>query len=207
MKSIVSVIALSVPALFLSACGGGDAPVASVIPLAAQPVTGTLTVPAGLLPSGLDVTEFLGAWVRTDAANCYSAGEYGRYYFKSNPAAFTTSAVTLNITLYTDMNCTAKAGKLSETSSISYSAGTIAGKTNVVRVLLSFTGSTSSADGGSGLTFTKVPDGSFSGTKTPSKALLDVEGTVLYSSSKSSPLDADGYPTTIDYSGAFSYTR
>jgi hypothetical protein len=179
--------------VLLSACGGGG--------------SDNSPAPAGLLASGLNVTEYLGTWLRSDSANCYTAPEYGQYYFKSNPAVITTTALTLNVTLYTDMNCTAKAGKLSETSSVSYSAATIAGKTNVVRVLLSFTGSTSGADGGSGLTFTKVPDGSFSGTKTPSKGLFDVEGGVLYASPRSSPLDADGYPTTVDYSGAFSYAR
>lgn len=204
MKSIFPVVSLSLSVL-LSGCGGGGGDAAPVA--VAQPVQIAVIQPAGLLPSGLDVTEFLGTWLRVDSANCYTAPEYGRYYFKSNPAVFTASTATLNVTLYTDLNCTAKAGKLSETSSISYSAGAIAGRTNVVRVLLSFTGSTSSADGGSGLTFTKVPDGSFSGTKVPSKGLFDVEGAVLYTSTAGSLLDADGYPTTIDYLGTFSYAR
>lgn len=193
MKFLLTALVASVPLLMLSACGGGGSdPAAPVIP-----------APPGLLASGLDVTEFLGTWIRNDSANCYTSNEYGNYYFKNNNVVITADSLTSTGTFYSDSLCTAKAGKLSETSSIVYSAATISGKTNVVRVVVTFTGSTFGPDGGTGLTFTKAPDGTLSGTKTPNKSLLDVENNKLYPSLRSSPLDAEGYPTAVNYSGTF----
>lgn len=190
MKFLLTALVASVPLLMLSACGGGGSDPAA---------------PTALAP-GLDVTEFLGTWIRNDSANCYTSNEYGSYHFKNNNAVFSADSTSVTATFYTDAACTLKAGKLTETASVVYNSGSVAGKTNVVRVLISFTGFTISPDGGSGLTFTKVPDGTFSGTKVPVKALADVENNKLYFGSKT-PVDANGYPTTIDYNGAFFYAR
>lgn len=201
MKFVASILALSVPILFLSACGGGGDSSAPATPVAA------VVTPAGLLPSGLDVTEFLGTWIRNDAASCYTSNEYGNYFIKNNNIVITTDSITSIATFYTDAACTLKAGKLTEVSSLTYSVASISGKTNVVGLLVSFTGSTSGADGGSGLPFNKIPDGTFSGTKVPGRTIADVDGAKLYLGAKGSPLNANGYPTTIDYSGALFFAR
>lgn len=194
MKSISSVLAVSISAFFLAACGGGG--------------SGDNAVPGpGILPSGLDTTEFLGTWIRSDSGTCYTSNAYGNYFYINNNIVITTDSVSSNVTLYTDAACTLKAGKFTETATATFGAGSISGKTNVVQRLFSFKSFSSSADGGSGLTFNKVPDGTFSGVKIPTKGLIDVEGGRLYFSSQGSPLDVNGYATTIDYSGVFFYTR
>lgn len=200
-KNIVSTLGLSLTVL-LSACGGGGGETAAIAPPAAA-----ASAPAGLLASGLDVTEFLGTWIRSDSGTCYTSNAYGNYFFINNNIVITTDSVSSNVTLYTDAACTLKAGKFSETATAAFGTGSIAGKTNVVQRLFSFKSFTSNADGGSGLTFTKIPDGTFSGVKGSAKGLIDVDGGKLFFSSQGSPLDANGYATTIDYNGAFFYTR
>ena len=77
--------------------------------------------------------------------------------------------------------------------------GSSAGRTNVVRGRVSFTGSSSGADGGLGLSMTKVPDGSLSALKSQ-KLLVDRDGFRLYvtESVRAAALDTAGYPAAID---------
>ena len=177
MKLVKTVFA-SALALTLMACGGGG------------DSTGTATV------TGLDKTEFLGTWHRMDVGGCFSSFPYNpNYWFTADPTVITDTTVTSTLTAYTDAACTNKAGKVTETYAATFSQGSVAGKTNVLRVSLAYSGSTTGADGGSGLTLTKTPDGS--GTGGNAKGLLDVDSTKLYPSDQASALDADGYPTAL----------
>lgn len=174
MKLVKTALA-SALALTLIACGGGgDSPVVAT----------------------LDKTEFLGTWHRMDVGSCFSNFPYNsNYWFTADPTVITDTTTAATLTAYTDAACTIKAGKVTETYTATFSQGSVAGKTNVLRVSLAYSGSTSGADGGSGLTLTKTPDGS--GTGGNSKNLLDVDTGKLYPGDRASALDADGYPTAI----------
>ena len=185
MKLLYIFVASSVTLALVACGGGGDAPLTN---------TGT---PA----AGFDSTEFQGNWIRLDAANCYggpSGFAYGPYYYKNDRFTLTGTTAELVQTLYNDAACTSKAGKLTENYAATYAAGSVAEKTNPARVQLTYTGSVTGADGGSGLTLTKVPDGSQTGGT--AKALLDVENAQLFLNSRNAPLDAEGYPTTLNAS-------
>ena len=184
MKS-VNIFAATCISVALAACGGGgDAPSAS--PLANS----------GTQAAGFDSTEFQGNWIRLDATQCFSGFAYGPYYFKNDRFTLTGSTAESVMTLYNDAACTGKAGKLTENYAVTYTAGSVAGKTNPARVQLTYTGSVTGADGGTGLTLTKVPDGSATGGT--AKGLLDVENAQLFLNSRNAPLDAEGYPTTLN---------
>jgi len=178
---------VSALALTLMACGGGGD--SSTTPINATPT--------------LNTAEFLGTWHRMDVGSCFSTFSYGNYWFTADPIVITDTTLASTLTAYTDAACTLKAGKVTETYTVNFSQGSVAGKTNVLRVNLVYSGSTSGADGGSGLTLTKTPDGS--GTGGNSKGLLDVDSSKLYPGDPKSALDADGYPTTI--STTVYYTR
>lgn len=199
-------LVVGLTAFALTACGGGgdsSTPAANATPAATGTGTtdasgGTASTPVnpGMTPSGFDATEFLGEWRRTDAASCYSTFNYSAaYHFRNDKVTLTATELSVAETIYTDAACTNKAGILVEKYSITYTAGTAPGRTNVARTSLVYSGSNSSADGGSGLTFTKVPDGSQTGGS--QKGLLDVDGSKLYTNSKGSVIDADGYPTAL----------
>ena len=193
MKLIHIFVATSV-SLALVACGGGggDAPSAS-----------TLTN-SGTQASGFDSTEFQGNWIRLDAATCFggtSGFAYGPYYFKNDRFTLTGATAEIVETLYNDAACTSKAGKLTENYAATYTAGSVAGKTNPARVQFTYTGSVTGADGGTGVTLTKLPDGSQTGGT--AKALLDVENAQLFTNSRNAALDADGYPNTLNASATY----
>ena len=188
MKIVKTALA-SALALTLIACGGGggDSPGA---------VT-TATV-------ALDKTEFLGTWHRMDVGGCFQTFTYNaNYWFTADPIVITDTTFSSTLTAYTDAACTLKAGKVTETYQANFSQGSVANKTNVLRVSTVFTGFTSGADGGSGMTLSKVPDGSATGGS--AKFLLDVDSGKMYLISRTSPLDADGYPTA--FSTTVYYTR
>lgn len=195
MKLIHIFVATSV-SLALAACGGGggggDAPSASTL------------ANSGTQASGFDSTEFQGNWIRLDAATCFggpSGFAYGPYYFKNDRFTLTGTTAEFVETLYNDAACTSKAGKLTENYAATYTAGSVAGKTNPARVQLTYTGSVTGADGGTGVTLTKLPDGSQTGGNV--KALLDVENAQLFTNSRNAPLDADGYPNTLNASATY----
>jgi hypothetical protein len=68
----------------------------------------------------------------------------------------------------------------------------------VARVLGTTTGYALRHDGAPGFTLNNIP-----AIGTSAKVLVDVQGTLLYVSDDTSPLDADGYPTALQTS-AFS---
>ena len=175
--------------LALVACGGGGGGTSGA----------STSANSSTQVSGFDSTEFQGNWIRLDAASCYGGPfggfEYGPYYFKNDRLTFTATTAELVETLYNDAACTNKAGKLTENYAVAYSAGAVAGKANPARVQLTYTGSSTGPDGGTGLTLTKIPDGSQTGGT--NKNLLNVENAQLFTGSRNSALDADGYPTTL----------
>jgi hypothetical protein len=157
--------------------------------------------------ASFDATEFLGDWIRVDKAQCFGGPNgdfaYGNYYFKNDKITVTADKLEGVESLYTDSNCTAKVGTLTEKYNVNYSTGSVTGKTNVARVQLSYVSSIISSNGGPPLTLTKVPDGSQNvGSE---KGLLDVENSQLFAGDNASPKDADGYPTKLKTAAL--YTR
>ena len=188
---LVNIFAATCISVALAACGGGggDAPSAPTV------------ANSGMQASGFDSTEFQGNWIRLDAATCFggpSGFAYGPYYFKNDRFTLTGTTAEFVETLYNDAACTSKAGKLTENYAATYTAGSVAGKTNPARVQLTYTGSVTGADGGTGVTLNKLPDGSQTGGT--AKGLLDVENAQLFLNSRNAPLDAEGYPTTLNAS-------
>lgn len=187
--SILKIALASSLAVTLMACGGG----------------GSDTLPGSPnVPVVLDKTEFLGTWHRMDIGTCFTNFAYSaNYWFTADPLVITDTTIVSTLTTYTDAACTLKAGKITETHDANFSQGSVAGKTNVLRMNMVFTGFTAGADGGSGMTLSKVPDGSATGGNV--KGLLDVDVGKLYPNSKTAPLDADAYPTAL--SSTVYYTR
>jgi hypothetical protein len=118
----------------------------------------------------------------------------------SHNVVFTDTTLESSQVIYTDAACTAKAGKFTEKYTVTYSPGSVAGRTNVLQINAVYLGYTISADGGSGLTLTSVPQGA------NVKGLFDVDSNgSLYTADLSLPRDANGYPTGI--STSTSWTR
>ena len=179
MKLVKTAFA-SALALTLVACGGGGGGGDS---------TGAATAPVAA--AVLDKSEFLGTWKSSDAF-C-GPSEYNPSYWASNSDLIIgETTVDSSQFLYTDATCTTKAGKITLHLSANFSQGSVVGKTNVARLILTGTGFSTTADGGSGVTLTKLPV-----TGVPEKTLLDVDSAKLHLSDPKSALDADGYPTAI----------
>ena len=200
-------LVVGLTAFALTACGGGgdsSTPAANATPVATGTGTtdasgGTASTPVnpGMTASGFDATEFLGEWRRTNAASCHSGFDYNpAYYFKNDKIVISAIDIVGTQTVYTDAACTLKAGTVTETLNLVFSAATVAGKTNVARVSANFAKYSQDTDGGSGITLTSVPG------KTPDdikgvKSLFDVDGNKLFLGDRS-VLGADGYPTTLN---------
>lgn len=193
---LVTILTSGCMAAALAACGGG-----------AGDNSGTAPPPASPVVANFDASEFLGDWIRVDKAQCLGGPNerfaYGNYYFKSDKITLTADKLEAFESLYTDSNCTTKAGTLTEKYNVNYSTGSVTGKTNVARVQLSYVSSIISSNGGPPLTLTKLPDGSQ--TVGSEKGLLDVENSQLFIDDDASPKDADGYPTKLE--AAALYTR
>ena len=167
----------------LAACGGGGGGDSANTP----------SIPVS--PS-FESAEFEGTWTRTDgtATQCFNFNDYGGAYFGLNrPIVITATTVTGNIAVFNDAACTKKAGVLTQTSSISWSDGAMAGKSHVARAIVVSTGYSVGLDGdGTGITFTSPP---VKGTTT--KALFDAEGTKLFVGDRHAAQTADGYPSAL----------
>jgi len=175
----------------LSACGGGGAP--SSGPGAANTV--------------FDSTEFQGIWKYNDGhasgnpAGCVPLGNNNfNYGSLSRPKVIAANTVTATREVYSDLTCTTYLGLLETTSSITWSAGTVSGRTHVARALVTTTGVALRRDGAAGFTLNALPQ-----TGTSTKELMDADGTLLYAGDPSAPKDADGYPTALQASAL--YTR
>ena len=175
---------------FLTACGGGGS-------------SGGGDSPA---TTGFDSTEFQGTWARNDGtadtsiANCFNFTTYGGTFGGLNrPSVITATTLTSKVDVYSDNTCGTKVGLLTQTYSISWAAGSVAGKTNVAKVILTSTGYTNSADGAGGYVLPTPPV-----IGVVSKTLLYVVGTLMYLGN-TAPVDADSFPTTL--AAAALYTR
>jgi hypothetical protein len=189
MKTIqsLSIGVLAVASATLVGCGGGGGP----------------TSPH----AGFDSTEFQGNWKRTDRtgsgnpANCFNLNTIGGSYGGLNrPSVITATTITDTVEVYSDTTCTTYLGLLARNYSVTWSAGSLAGKSNVARVVVTSTGFSINRDGASGFLLTRLPP-----TGVSSKELLDAVGGLLYIGSSSAAKDADGYPTALESTAL--YTR
>lgn len=172
---------LAIATATLAACGGGG----SSSPTASS--------------AGFDSTEFQGTWKRNDRtasgdpANCFNFGDYGGSYGGLHrPSVITATTITDTVEVYSDTTCTSYLGLLERNYSVTWSAGALAGKTNVARIVVTSTGFSIKRDGAAGFSLASVPQSGIS-----SKELLDVAGTLLYIGSPSAPKDAEGYPSVL----------
>jgi hypothetical protein len=178
---------LAVAAATLAGCGGGgDAPT----PIA-----------------GFDSTEFQGIWKRNDGtatgnpANCFNFNEIGDYYGgRHRPGTLTATIMTAQAEVYSDTTCTTYLGLLERDYSVTWSAGTLPGKSNVARVAVTLTGFSIQRDGAAGFTMRGVPQ-----IGVTVKGLLDVDGALMHIEDMTAPKDADGYPTALQATAL--YTR
>lgn len=182
----------------LTACGGGGSgsdPATSATSASdtSTPIeAATPTTPT--TPAEFNVAEYVGTWAG-DASVCMSDFPYGNYFYRLTALVFAEKSAEATHTAYNDAACTSKAGRVIESYDVSWSAGSVTGKTNVARAKLTSTGSSTGADGGTGMQLNKLPNGSAIGSG--GKLLLDVDGTKLFGS-VDSPLDADGFRTALN---------
>lgn len=157
----------------LSGCGGGG---------------------SGSSPGTFD--EFYGAW-KNSVGSCYESAEVwlgDRYYAKSDVVmTMTATTVESKKIYYSDAKCTLKAGAVTSLGTAGWSAGSATGRSNVARLLATFTGYQISADGGTGLQLSGVPT-----TGGVEKVLMDVADGKLCVGSDTKTVDSDGFPTLID---------
>ena len=176
----------------LVACGGGSNSSTSTSTTTA-PATDSVTTPdTTATPALFDVKEYAGTW-KVDAPVCNSGFPYGDYWYALTELSLAEKEVVTTHTVYNDAACTSKAGRVKETFDPSWSLGSVSGKTNVAKLKLAFVGSSSGADGSTGLTMNKFPNGSLIGS---SKLLLDVDADKLFGH-EDAPVDADGYPSAL----------
>ena len=157
----------------LSGCGGGG---------------------SGSSPGTFD--EFYGSW-KNSFGSCYKARDtwLGDRYYANNDIVMTMTATTVESKqiYYSDAKCTLKAGAVTSLGTASWSAGSATGRSNVARLLATFTGDQISADGGTGLQLSGLPT-----TGKVDKLLLDVADGKLCISADPKTADSDGYPTVIE---------
>jgi hypothetical protein len=177
-------------ALSLSACGGGgdDTPAPPSIP----------NLPA---PS---LAEFEGLWKRDAASDvCLSAFPYNTaYHYRVRDLSVAIRNNNLEATLayiaYGDAGCTIKQGLVTETFVLNPQLAVFAGRSNVIKGTPAMIASTIGADGGLGLSLTKMPDGTVSQLKN-GKFTADLETNKLYvtTSTNAAALDGGGFPSAF----------
>ena len=153
--------------------------------------------------SVFDSTMFQGSWNRNDGTdtNCFSFNEFGGSFGGLNrPSVITDTTISQTIAVYSDNTCTTYLGFMVRNYAVAWSAGSLAGKTNVARGLVTSTGFSLNRDGTAGFVLASVP-----ATGVVSKSLFNVSGTLLYIGSTTATTDADGYPSTLQNTAL--YTR
>jgi hypothetical protein len=176
-------------ALSLSACGGGggDEP--------APPAPSIVT------PS---LAEFEGFWKRDAASDvCLPAFPYNMsYHYRLRDVSVAIKSNNLEATLayiaYGDAGCTNKQGLVTETFVLNPQLAPLSGLSNAIKGNSSMVASTIGADGGLGLTLTKMPDGTVSQLKN-GRFTADVENSKLYVTTTltAASLDSGGYPSAL----------
>jgi hypothetical protein len=169
--------------------------------------TKVLTPPIKVESTQFDSTAFQGTWKRNDRtaagnpSNCFNFSDFGGTYGGLNrPIVITDTTVSYTVEVYADNTCAKYLGLLIRNYSVSWSAGTVAGKTNVAKALITSTGYDTPRDGAAGYSLTSPPA---NGVVT--KTLFHVEGSLMYLAARGGTLDADGYPTTLETTAL--YTR
>ncbi len=165
-------------AVALSACGGGG----------------------GNTPAA-NFDEFYGTW-KVASGTCTQEKDSwagGRYYYNNAVTSATTkiesNSYETKVTYYSDSACSIKAGVKTVSGTLKWSQGSVAGRSNVARISATDTGYQFSADGGTGLSLSSVPQ-----TGSESKSLIDIvdgKNLCFSNNTSSSVLDKDGYPTTF----------
>ena len=173
----------------LSGCGGGGSAGTSVA------------------VSAFDSTMFQGNWNRNDGTgtNCFNFNDFGGPYGVSygglnRPVVITDTTIVQTTAVYSDNTCTTYLGFMVRNYAIVWSAGSLAGETNVARGLLTSTGSSINHDGAAGFGLASIP-----ATGVISKSLFKVSGTLLYIGDRTATADADGYPSALQNTAL--YTR
>lgn len=194
--SLVTRTLLSAAALMtLSACGGGGGG------------DSTSSEAIKLDSTRFDSTAFQEIWKRNDRtvagnpSNCFNFSDFGGTYGGLNrPSVITDTTVISTVEVYSDNTCATYLGLLVRNYSVSWSAGAVAGKTNVAKALVTSTGYSIQRDGAAGYSLTSPPA---SGVVT--KTLFYVDGSLMYAGATGGTLDTDGYPTTLQATAL--YTR
>lgn len=183
----IAVTVLLAAIVLLTACGGGGS--------------------SSVQFATFDGTEFYGTWIRNDAtasgntAHCFNFNTYGGTFGGLNrPSVITQSTITDTVEVYSDTTCSTYLGLLVRTYSVTWSAGSVTGKTNVARALVTSTGYSIDRDGAPGYSISSYP-----ALGVVSKSIFDVNGVLLYIGSPAASLDADGYPTALQSTAL--YTR
>ena len=175
LRPLVLVCALG---LSLVGCGGGGS-----------------STSANPTPVAFSSAAFIGTW-KTVAPVCFANFAYNTaLFYKLDATAITATTVDVAMTAYTDAACTLKAGKVTDFYSVTFNDGGTSGSIQLAKMAFSSTGFSTSADGGSGISLKKVPDGTASGGSR--KYLIGVDGTKFYGTDGAAAVDAEGYPTRI----------
>jgi hypothetical protein len=165
-------------ATMLAACGGGGGD-ASPAPTAAT----------------FEPTLFYGTYADSD--NACKRFTYGnnQYSKRTTLTIDATTAVGMR-DIFSDAECTMQIGSLAITVNIELSASTLEdGNINIANLQSTYGGfKLSSLNPSSPVVMTSRPDPGRQG-----KGIIKLVGSALYSGASSSPIDANGYPTTFDF--------
>jgi hypothetical protein len=162
----------------LAACGGGGGGDTSSAPTAAT----------------FDPTVFQGTYTASDTA-CKSFAYGNNQYSKRTTLTIDSTTVVGRRDIYSDAACTTQIGTLTITDNISFSASTLeGGNTNIANLKYAFSGfKLSSVNPSSPVVMTSLP-----GPDKNDKTIIKLVGSALYGAASSSPVDANGYPTTFN---------
>lgn len=146
----------------------------------------------------------MGVWKRDAALDlCLPAFPYNTaYYYRLRDVSVVARDNNLDATLafiaYEDAVCTIKRGLVTETFALNPQPASYPGLANAVKGTPAMTASTIGADGGLGLSLTKMPDGTVSRLKND-KYAADVANSKLYvtTTSTATSVDGAGYPSAI----------
>lgn len=167
--------------LSLVGCGGGGSSASST--------------PATPTPVAFSSAAFIGTWNNV-VPGCYANFAYNTaLFYKVDATVISATKVDFVMTAYTDAACTLKAGKVTDSYSVTFKDGGTSGSIQLAKMAFTFTGSSTGADGGAGITLNKLPDGTASGGSR--KYLIGVDGTKFYGTDGTAAVDAEGYPTKV----------
>lgn len=183
-KARISELALMlVAALTLGACDGGGG-------------EDNLGINGGLL----NPSEYLGDWKSaTICAKDTFSWTGGKYYYSGIFLNHTLNTAQWKMFLFTDANCTSKAGVISYTGRAQWSRGNVAGYANVARQAITWTGFTTSNDGnGTGVTLVGMPPSGVT-----EKFIYELKPDSICMSFGAVTTDSEGYPNSFPQQACF----